>query len=359
MKSVVNNRQLFFLLIITISGISLTSLPKNAIEASGNGAWFSLLLLAILFSVGSIFVTTLNKKFEGKTINEYSSLLIGKIGSKIISVIYSIYFLLVIVLLIRVIGTQINSGFLPNTPLLVILIVIIATTSYIGSRGITNIARLCEIYGIIFIVTMIVLHTTMLFFGDVKYIMPFFEVGQIKQYMTGMGKLIVPFLGIEILMLIPFGRGNKNSTITVFLAIMFIGLFYIFSVESSTMITGPLSIVTTENSLIEALRETRIPMTFLLERPDLIFILVGISGFISTLSVVFHMANSSISHLVTKKSNSNLMPILTPVVFIFSTFVLNDKSTELLMDKVLPVIGLTVAFLIPIIMLIIAKVKKL
>lgn len=347
------------MLILTMSGYSLTSLPKKAVEASGTGAWFSLLVLAIIIAFGSILATTLNKKFEGKTIYEYSSLLIGKIGGKTIAVIFSLYFMLGIILLVRFTTTFIVSSFLPLTPLAVISLLLVVTTSYIGSRGITNIARMCEIFGIVFIIIMVLLHIIMLFFGDVKYIMPFFEISQVKRYLTGMSKLLVPFLGTEIILLIPFGKSNKKSTSAAFCAIIALGLFYILSVESSTMITGPLSIVTTENALVEALRETRIPMTFLLERPDLLFIMVGISGFISTLSVVFHMMNSSFSHLIMNKSNNNLMPILAPVVFLISTFALNDKSARFIMDNILPFFGLLVALFIPIIMLIITKAKKL
>ena len=97
LKGVVTNRQIFFILLFTLTSGSLISIPKDAYKAAGTGAWFTLMILTIIFSIGVFFIASLNKIFEGKTIFEYSNLLVGKPIAIIINFIYTSFYLLALI----------------------------------------------------------------------------------------------------------------------------------------------------------------------------------------------------------------------------------------------------------------------
>jgi len=50
-ESKVSNRQLFFIILITLSAYTVTELPKTMARCSGTGAWVPLLIVAIFMSL--------------------------------------------------------------------------------------------------------------------------------------------------------------------------------------------------------------------------------------------------------------------------------------------------------------------
>ncbi|MCX8074531.1 MAG: spore germination protein [Clostridia bacterium] len=360
MKSTVTNRQIFFIIFLTLTGYSLISIPKDAVKSAGTGAWITVLLLTIGFMFGMFFIVSLNKKFEGKVLSEYSSLIVGKIMSKVITSIYSVYFLIISVFLFRAVSEFIKYNYLHLTPLFVITALILFVSAYNSYKGITNIGRICEIYGIIYVLVFIFMYITMLFLGDTKYIQPFFEKNEIKQYIFGVKDLIVPFLGIEILTMIPFGNVNtKKGRLYSLLSVLFVGVFYIMTIESSIAIIGINSIVNYDNALLEAMRETTIPGTFIPERIDFIFATVGIMGIICCLSIVFNTLSENVTKLLPRTNKNTIIIIISFVILILSGYIVNKDILKFLLNNIVPIYGIVVAFIIPIKLYIIAKVRKL
>lgn len=357
--NVVTNRQIFFILLLTITGYSLISIPKDAIKAAGTGAWFTVILLTIIFSIGMVFISKLNNIFLGKTLFEYSKILIGEKAGNIINIFYTLYFLFVSLSLTRNITEFINECYLPLTPIWALVLLILTVCIYISFKGITNIGRLCEIYGSILILVAFTIHTVMFFAGDITYIQPFFETNKIKDYIFGMKDLVAAFLGIEVFTIIPFGNNNKKkSTLISIIPIIFVGVFYIIVIETSTMIVGIKNIVLYNNSIVEALREVHLPGTFLLERVDFLFLTIGVFGIIAALSIVLFCASEYLSKLVPKIQRENIFLALGIALFIVSSFVISYETSMIIFNLIVPILGVITAFVIPITLYTIAKVKK-
>jgi len=359
LKSVVTNRQIFFILFLLITGYSSISIPKDAIKAAGTGAWLTILLLTILFAIAAFFISSLNKKFEGKTIFEYSPLIVGKPIAYVINIFYTSYFLFVLILICRSVSEFIKVTFMPLTPIWAMLFIIVAVCFYISYKGITNVGRLCEIYGLLVIVVAFPTIIAMFFLGDINYILPFFDISQVKEYVFGTKDLIVAFLGIEVLLIIPFGKvNNKKGVLYSVLAVLSIGLLYILLAEASTMILGINDILNYDNSLVEGLRETSLPNTFLLERVDHLFLTVGMMGIISGLSILFYTTVEYATKLI--RVNKNILFLSIGITtYIVSNFFIDGELATFLFDTVVPICGIFTAFIIPITLFLIAKVKKI
>jgi spore germination protein len=359
LKGVVTNRQIFFMLLFTLTSGSLISIPKDSFKAAGTGAWFTMMILTIIFSIGVFFIASLNKKFEGKTIFEYSNLLVGKPISIIINFIYTSFYLLALISLFRMVAEFVKGCFLNLTPIWAISLLFVVTSLYIAYKGITNIGRLCEIYGAVFIATSLSVHAAMFYLGDITQIQPFFEPKRIKEYVFAAKDLFVSMLGIEILTIIPFGKVNsKKGVIYSVLGVVYVGLFYVFAIETSVMILGVNDVLNYNNSLIEALRETKLPSTILLERVDVLFLTVGFFGVVSGLSILLYGTVENISKLFSKINKNKLFIIIGVVIYVVSNFFINADLANLLFNTGIPVVGVFTSFIIPIALFTIAKVKE-
>lgn len=352
--------QIAFLLYVTITGYSLIAIPQTAYQTAGTGAWLTIMMTAVLFAVGVFFIASLNRHFEGKSLYEYTTLLIGKPVAVILGIIYSLYFIFILLFLSRLVSDFINSTYLPITPLVVIIAIILITTGFIASKGITNVARLATLFGVVLAFVAVCVHILMFFFGDIRYIEPFFEKSQISNYFKGIGDLIVPFLGIEILTIIPFGsRNKKNGVLTAVLSLIAIGIFYVLVTETSVMIIGVEDINTYETSLVEALRQVTIPNVIILQRIDLLFITIGFAGIIGCLCIVYCCATEYVSK-VFKKTNKKIIILLIGIACLFGgSLFKKGEDTDKIFASVVSIWGIAVAFFIPITLFIISKVRKI
>lgn len=359
MKNFVTNRQIIAILLLAITGYGAISLPKDAVKSVGTGAWFTISILTIIFITGAFFISSLSKIFEGKTLFEYSTILLGKVLGNIINGIYTLYFLIVSVFLTRGIVEFINECYLPFSPIWALLLLVMMPCAYIGYKGIISIGRFCEIFGILLIAVFAFFLAFSFKLGDVEYIKPLFEGEKIKEYIFGIKDLMFAFLGIEILTIIPFGKENvKKGVIYSMLGVLLVGLFYIYVVETSIMIVGINAIVHYDNAFVEALREMHLPSTFLLERVDILYITIGISGIIGGLSVVYFSTCEYLSKFFAKFKRDNLFIIFTLFIFVLCTFFVSYEITIVVFNTIIPIIGIFTAFIIPITLYILSKGKR-
>lgn len=68
MHSSVSNRQMFFLLLLTLTAYTVISIPNVISQTSGTGGWLSLMITALLFAVFAVILVRLNSAFPGMTL---------------------------------------------------------------------------------------------------------------------------------------------------------------------------------------------------------------------------------------------------------------------------------------------------
>jgi hypothetical protein len=99
---------------------------------------------------------------------------------------------------------------------------------------------------------------------------------------------VFPFLGIEVLLAIPFMTKNKNSrkpARAAFLSLLAVGLFYVIRVETSIMKIGIDDIINHEDALVVAIRDTSPKGLEIISRLDIIYLTVGLSGLFVSISI--------------------------------------------------------------------------
>ena len=109
---------------------------------------------------------------------------------------------------------MVSANLLLKTPKWFILFFTLAVSGY-GAAGITNIARLFEIYGFFALTGSVILYVIMLFLGDINYIRPLFVKEDLGRYFGAVWKTAFAFVGLEIITVIPFAKQNKIPLVSV------------------------------------------------------------------------------------------------------------------------------------------------
>ncbi len=357
MKSDVSNRQIFFLLYLTLTTYTLISIPKVLAEKAGTGAWVPILIMTAVFSLLVMLVVRLGNKFPGRMLFEYSQEIIGKFFGHILSIFFAIYFLLISVYLNFQLTHVLKAEFFPRTPDWATLVVGVAVFGCMAYKGVNSVARFIEIIGPVYLLTAFAVHFIMFLQGDINNILPLFRPSEAARYLAASKDTILSFLGIEILTIVPFAKHNeKKAAVTAFFTLLFIGFFYVLAVETSFMMLGIHNIQNYNHALIEAIKVVDIPV---LERVEILYLTVGFFGLVAGVCVVYLALVEYAARLLSKVNRKIIVLVLGFLIITLSRIGQTVKDSNMFFEAVIPISGMIAAFLIPALLLVIARVRGL
>lgn len=359
MQNHVTNRQLFFIIFFTLVGYTVIELPRTMAESSGTGAWFTIALAAVFFMFAASIIAYLGCMFKEMTLFEYSRLLTGKFTAYIFAVIYAVYFFGVLSMIARSAAEIIKADFLHKTPIWAISFIMLITSYYAASKGITNLGRIFSFYGIFIILMAFAIHTILFFVGDLNNIRPFFDPSEAGKYINGTLTTILAFLGYEVITVIPFSKNNgKKAVYYTAGAILAAGLLYVYVVESCYAVVGVDDIVNYRDALIVAIRRVDVEFLQFLKRLDIVFILAWLAAIFCTINILIYTLNEYVCKILPQKSKPVTLPIVTLFVYIAGLIPGEFKTASEILTVFTGYMGLITAFFIPLLLLIIAKVKR-
>lgn len=328
-------------------------------QSAGTGSWFTIIITSLIFAVASVIIVSLNNMYQGKMLFDYSRDIIGKVGSYAFSLYYIIYFLVVVVFLVIQLSNILQANFLLKTPKWATMLFGIPVYCFLAYKGITNVARMFELYGIILLVVAVLIHIGMLTQGNTTNILPLFNAQDIGKYFSAIENAILPYLGISVLLAIPLTKKNgKKLKKTAFLSLLFIGLFYVLVVESCIMKIGINSIVHYKDALVIAIRDTELEFLDFLQRLDVMYVFVGFMGFFMGISIVYTAIVEYLCKIFYQLKRLTVVVIVGAVSFILCLWILKIEGYEKFINETIKYSGLVSIFLIPALLLIVAKVRK-
>jgi len=212
MVNSVTNRQLVFIIFLTLTTYTTIDLPKIMAETAGRSSWIPIIIASLIFGIAVVIVTKLNNMYQNKVLFDYSQEIVGKFFSCLITIYFIIYFLFIgVYLKLKLVGL-LQSNFLPHTPQPVMLLIGIALFGYVAHKSITNIARGFEIIGITFLIITVGMCIFMLTEGMHYNALPLYNSADTKKFAEAVKALAIPYLGIEVLFIIPFTEKNKKAS---------------------------------------------------------------------------------------------------------------------------------------------------
>ncbi|MDF2881592.1 MAG: spore germination protein [Clostridiaceae bacterium] len=358
MNNFVTNRQISFILYCIIVGYGVINLPKDAAESAGTGCWFPLIISTIILMVMTYIITYLQYLYEGKTLYEYGQKLVGKLITYVFLIICTIYFFTYFSMITRIYGETIRLCILYKASVLYICMLFYIVIFYALMKGINVIARVCEIYGLLNILGFLFINSLLMTKGKLVNIRPLFVTGDLMTYLKSILNFILPFLGIEILFVLPINRtNNKNIFKYTILMAGFIGILYIYIAETTISVIGADAIVYSKAALFSVVRGVDIYSLEFLRRLDGIYIIYWT---MNVFCAVCLWGYGTITF--TRKIIKNIKYVYIVIAVILIGFIVSQlPKTKDQVESIIKYnsyVGILVFMVIPIILFIITKVKK-
>ena len=358
MQNTVNNRQVGFILFITISTASIATIARTMALSAEHGAWITLLIASLAFGAMAGLIVKLNQMNEGKMLYEYSRELTGKYIAFLIGLFYLLYFFVFSVYYCNTFDLLIKSSFLMKTPVWALLLAGIPVYGVIAYKGIRNIGRLAEIVGIIFLIVTIILFVSMLVQGTFSFILPLYDPADTDKYLLSLKNAVEPFLGIEVLLIIPFIKKQKKTAKTAVLTVVGIGLFYILDVYGCYAMIGMDEIVYHRFPLVDSIRLVEYQKIEFLQRLDIVYDTIGFMRVFVGKSMLYLVIVELLCKMLPKAKRLVIVVIVGVAVMLGSAVTIGMPDILQTQASILSIGGIAAAFAIPLTLLVIAKVKK-
>ncbi|PRR79359.1 Spore germination protein YndE [Clostridium liquoris] len=358
MNENLTNRQIAFYIFGAVVGYSIISLPKQAAEYASTAGWISIIMSTIIALIEIYIITFLNYTFKNMTIYEYSRILVGKFTSNIFIILFIIYTFMLSSMSIRDTANIVKNSILIKTPIWIIIFILLCLCYYASSKGLQVLGRLCEVYGIFIIIFTILISIVSFQQGNILNLLPIQGFNGIIGPLKSLSQLIAAFLGAEFLLVVPFNEKNNKSVFkyTLFI-IVFIGLFYIIVFESTLSIIGAEDLIHYYDALLTSAKRIDIHFLEFFRKIDGFVLTTWIMAVFTTISISAYVLTFFIKKLF--KINNTF--ILSIVIIILSFIASQLPQTIEDVRKVLSYtsyLGIFYSFIIPLILYIVAKVKK-
>lgn len=358
MNKFLENRQIAFMMYCTIIGYGVIGIPKDAAESAGTGGWFSLLMATIIFMFFAYIIAYLQYVYENKTLYEYSELLVGKLITYIFLIICIIYFFTFFSMIARIYAETIKLIILNKTPVTYICILFYIVVFYALKKGIIVIGRVCEIYAFLNIIGFIFINFLLCTKGTWLNIHPIFVVGDIMTYLKGIAKLVLPYLGIEVLLFLPISRkSNKNICKHITLIVGFIGVLYIYIAESTMSVVGVDSVINLKAASFTVLRGVDIYHLEFLRRIDGIYVIFWTMNIFCEICL-YGYGTITFTRKIIKNSRYSYTAIIITFIACIAALIPKTKDQVESIIHYNSYLGIIVSLVIPTILFVIMKVKK-
>lgn len=358
MNKTLTNTQIAFIVFSYIVGYGVISLPKDIAKDLGTSGWISIIIGDIVILFSAYLFIYLAKTFNNKTIFEYSKILTGKFISYCIILFISVYSISVGSMITRLSSETIKLSFLINTPVWALSLLMTLVSFYTLINDIKVLGKIFEIFAIIVIIMSLAIHFGIFTQGELTNLKPFFAL-DMDSFLKTLPKIIFPFVGIEILAVLPMDVKKKNKRIFKHISFMviFIGILYVIVVESCISVMGVESIIHYEDALFATIRRIEIDYLQFLKRLDSIFIIAWLLVVYGTIVLGLYMAIFLLNNLFANINRNIIVFIVTFISFILCLI----PSTMDSLRKILEYIsysGIIVLLVIPLILCILTLIKK-
>ncbi|WP_193063832.1 GerAB/ArcD/ProY family transporter [Oceanobacillus oncorhynchi] len=354
-KSRISSVNLFFLLVQTMIGVGLLSLPHQTHDAAGSDGWISILISGFFIQLIVLLIWLLSRKFPNLTLFDFSKVILGETSGTVLNFIYIIYLLTVICYVFIIYADTLKRWILPETPAWIIFSIVFVLLIY-GS--VCNIKNMVSLFSFLFIFILFLFFITFLVYDysyiDVRYLFPIGSSGG-WNILKSTSDSMISFIGFETL-LIYFAFMKQSKTISalkgVFFAVLFVTIFLTYIVILSTVMLSPEEIKITPEPVLYILSAIEIRI---LSRLDLIFLSFWCLIVFTTIISYSFSASMGISKLIRIKHKFAVILSGTFVLIVSIIFYYMEIT---LLEKWLKHLGLIFGIIIPILLLLITIIFK-
>lgn len=355
-KGRVSSSQLMFMVIGLIQGsiITLSFLygvtKQNTWVVMLTGLFISLIMIYIYVTIMNIF--------PQRNIIEINNIVFGEVIGKIISIFYIIHFFFIIPRNLRLIGDFSTLYLLIGTPFIVIIAAFTLICAYAVRNGIEVIARCTVILVIIiFLISFVMI---LLLLKDMRFdkFLPLFQFS-LKEFIQGNHiMLTVPFSEVCLFFMIaPYTNKITEVKNSILYGTIIGGIYILIITIRNMSVLGILAY----NDLFPTYQVARIiNIGNIITRMEVLVAMILFFSLFTKICLFYYASLLSIAEFFKLKTYKALVFPCGIIIICISTIIYNNPVEHLYIDaNVYPVYSFPTVVLIPIITLIVAKVRNL
>ena len=316
-NGIITPTQATILIINFTLGVGILTLPRLVADEVGTpDIWITLLISSLIPLTMGFVIIMLNKRYPERTFYQYSSLIVGKALALFIGLFMILQFMTLASLEVRMMAEVVAIHLLEETPITVLIVIILWLSLYLIVGGIPSIARVSQIIFPLTIFAFVVVALMSFGIFELNHLRPVLGEGLIP-VLKGIKPTLLAFTGIEIMLIIQACMTDQHKAKKViFLGVLIPTLLYTLTV---VMVIGALSIDGVTNlawPTLMLIQSFELP-ELLFERFDSLFLTIWIMQIFATLSIQFYAATIGLSQLF-NKDIKRFMYGLLPIIFILS-----------------------------------------
>ncbi|SFL53611.1 spore germination protein KB [Paenibacillus sp. 1_12] len=340
-------------------GSAVLLMPSVLATIAKQDAWITVLMMipAVLLLIQ--IWTQLARMFPHESIIQYSERILGKWLGKIVALLYLSYFIFLTALVLRNVGGFITTHVLVETPMQFVHIIFMVAVVYGAYLGLEVLARTSEIFfpwvlGIYFLTSILLIHNI-----DLSKLLPILPDGWMPPI-----KAIYPLLGFPLselvvfLIILPFVNNQNKSR-------KYFNLFMVMNVIFGTIIVvitiSVLGVDLTARStfaVFDVAKEIAIGKFF--SRVEILVGGIWIMTIFVKLSFCFYVTNIAFAQFFKMKSfRITILPFGLIVIPLSMIVYKNTGEFSTFSTMVYPIYSLFHGLVIPLILLCVAKIRKL
>ncbi|WP_342462955.1 endospore germination permease [Ureibacillus sp. FSL K6-8385] len=318
LQGIISDRDIFIAVVSNIFGVMTLTVPRLIAESTlSSDGWMSVFLGGLIASLCGWIVAKIASSFPNQTFLSYASYLLSKPVAVVMTLIFSIQYIVVTAYNVREIAVLSHQYLFDYTPQEVVSLAFLLVVIYAVCGSQAAIFRLNVLFFPILISGLLIV--ILLPIGIIQWegLLPFFQT-DFKGYVQSTYYSIVNMLGFGIV-LFYIGLVQKPQK-TAKLTAIGVMVTMMFNVAIYIVCIGVFGNATIQNMFFPTFdlsRSAEIPGGFF-ERFDAFLFLFWTIIFFTTAMMAFDIAVMTIRMVFRKFKKINLVLILSPIIFLIS-----------------------------------------
>jgi spore germination protein len=337
---------------------SILILPRIvSIQAGNDGYWLPL----AAFLLGSVYIfilTSLTRRFPGESIVEFAPKIVSKPIGVVICIAFVIKLIISMGLELRMFGEMISLVLLSNTPLPVIILAMLFAVYYLIKSGIEASGRMAEVLVYFVFAPLIIIVCVIMLKTDYKQLLPLFQAEPIEA-LKGIYYVSLTFMPLEFI-LIMAAMVNKTDSIRpmAFWALGIICLLEVVLIVLTFTGVGTTEVRRQIWPILTLMQSVALPGSFL-QNQEILMMSWWVLSIYMYLSGGIYFATVLCSRLMRfRRENITALPLL-PIIFFVAMIPQSSVEAWKLFVKFQGIVGIWFLCIIPLVLLLIAKVRGL
>lgn len=354
----ITGAQLWILIVLTVLGVGIFSLPREVTEITGADGWITTILGGALAFLNFYFISRLVKRFPGDTLVEIANKALGKFLGIPLILIFWAYLLAVVAITLRIFGEVVKMTLLSQTPIEVIILSLIIVSLILARGGIEPIVRFDEITFFIILLSLIVIILLAIPRSDFSNILPILRTEPVK-LLYGAYKTTYAFGGYEIvLLIIPFLQKPDKILKSGVIAFTIICVIYVLIVILSLAKFGSYDVKNLIWPTLSMIRSINVPGSFIEKLEGVAMALWVLLAFTTIVPFVYGLGLIP-SRLLKQKEFKHFCTIIIPIIYLGALIPDNIVEAHKYLGIIINYLGVISIFVLPILLFIVSSIRRM